>query len=150
PGTIPLVFFSPPIGTVNISTRMSVGTGDDVMIAGFIITGNAPKAVVLRAIGGSLSAIPAALKDTILELHDKSGATLATNDDWRQTPENEIIGTGIPPTDPRESAMIASLTPSNYTAIVRGKDSTTGISVVKAYDVVTASLDVSTRAHLTQ
>jgi hypothetical protein len=149
--TLPLIFFFGPTGAINISTRLLIGTGDNVLIAGFILTGNAPKKVVIRAIGPSLSAfgISNALQDTMLELHDVSGV-LGSNDNWRDKQENEIIGSGLPPTDERESAILAYLKPGNYTAIVRGKDNTTGIAVVEAYDLGTASLDASSNARLAQ
>jgi sugar lactone lactonase YvrE len=146
--TLPLIFFFAPTGAVNIATRIAVGTGDDVLIAGFIITGNAPKKVVIRAIGPSLP-VPGALQNPTLELHD-SGSLLGFNDNWRDTQENEIIGTGIPPTDERESAILAYLNPGNFTAVVRGKDNATGIAVVEVYDLGTASLDSSSNAKLAQ
>jgi hypothetical protein len=143
-----LIFFLAPTGAVNIATRVSVGTGDDVLIAGFIITGNAPKKVVIRSLGPSLP-VPGALQDPILDLHD--GATLLGSDDnWRDTQENEIISTGIPPPDERESAILAYLNPGNFTAVVHGKNNGTGISVVEVYDLGTASLDGSSNAKLAQ
>ena len=151
--TLPLIFFLAPSGAVNIATRISVGTGDNVLIAGFIITGNAPKKVVIRAIAPSLKVngvpLPGAMQDPILELHQPAGL-LGTNDNWRDTQENEIISTGIPPTDERESAILAYLNPGNYTAVVRGKDNATGIAVVEVYDLGTASLDSSSNAKLAQ
>ena len=153
-GTLPLLFSLPPLGTVNISTRIAVGTGDDVLIGGFIITGNAPKQVIVRAIGPSLqangSAISGSLQDPILELHDGSGAILGSNDNWRDSQENEIIATTIPPADDRESAIVAQLVPGSYTAVIAGKDNTTGIAVVEVYDLGTASFDVSSKAQLAE
>jgi len=145
-GTIPLVFFQPPIGTVNISTRLDVGTSDNVLIGGFIITGNAPKQVLLRGIGPSLP-VPGALQDTTLELHDSSGL-LGSNDNWRDTQEQEIIATTIPPTNDLESAIVAILDPGPYTVILSGKNSTTGVALVEVYDLGTASFDVSSQAQL--
>ena len=146
--TLPLIFFLAPTGAVNIATRIAVGTSDNVLIAGFIITGNAPKKLVIRAIGPSLP-VPGALQDPTLELHD-AGSLLGSNDNWRASQENEIISTGIPPTDERESAILAYLNPGNFTAIVRGKDNATGIAVVEVYDLGTASLDSSSKAKLAQ
>jgi hypothetical protein len=146
--TLPLIFFLAPTGAVNIATRIAVGTNDDVLIAGFIITGNAPKKVVIRAIGPSLT-IPGNLQNPTLELHD-AGSLLGTNDNWRDTQENEITSTGIPPTDERESAILAYLNPGNFTAVVRGKGDATGIAVVEVYDLGTASLDSSSNAKLAQ
>jgi hypothetical protein len=118
-----------------ISTRGFVDTGNNVMIGGFIISSQATR-VIVRAIGPSLSAvgIANALQDTVLELHDSNG-TIASNDDWRSTQEQEIIDTGVPPTDDRESAIVANLAVGNYTAIVRGKDNTTGVVLVEAYNL---------------
>ena len=158
-GTIPLVFFLPPSGVVNISTRLDVGTGDDVLIGGFIITGNAPKKVLIRAIGPSLgNAVPpvaGALPDPVLELHFPDG-TFVTNDNWQDSQEAEIEATGIPPTNPLESAMVATLAPLDpmvsgsgaYTVVVRGKNGGTGVGLVEVYDLGTASLDISSQAQL--
>ncbi len=122
--TIPLIFFTQPAGVVNISTRLSVGTDSNALIGGFIITGNAPKKVIIRAIAPSLNVggvpVPGTLPDPTLELVG-SGLSV-TNDDWRATQEQEIIASTVPPTSDRESAMVATLNPGNYTAIVRGKN----------------------------
>lgn len=85
----------------------------------------------------------------MLELHDSNGM-LGSNDNWRATQEEEIIGTTVPPADDREAAIVAVINPGNYTAIVRGKDDTTGVAVVEVYDVGTASLDASSNAKLAQ
>jgi hypothetical protein len=146
--TLPLVLFLAPSGAVNISTRLAIGTGDNVLIAGFIILGNAPKKVIIRALGPSLT-VPGALQDPTLELHDPT-LTLSSNDNWRDTQENEIFATTIAPPDDRESAIIAILNPGNYSAVVRGKNDTTGIAVVEVYDLGVASLDVSSEAHLAE
>lgn len=149
--TIPLPFFLAPIGAVNISTRIAVGSGDDVLIGGFIITGNAPKKVLIRAVGPSLRpGVPGALEDPMLELHDGGGATLGTNDNWRDTQENEIIDTTVSPSNELESAIVAILNPAGYTAIVRGKNNGTGVALVEVYDLGTASLDASSNAKLAQ
>ncbi|MGZ4982677.1 MAG: hypothetical protein ACXV9Q_01125, partial [Chthoniobacterales bacterium] len=121
----------------NISTRGKVETDDNVMIGGFIIGGDQPTKVIVRAIGPSLatSGVSGALADTTLELHDSSGATVASNDDWQSDQEQEIIATTIPPTDPRESAIVSTLQPGSYTAIVRGKNNTTGVALVEVYNL---------------
>jgi hypothetical protein len=127
----------------NISTRGSVDTGDNVMIGGFIVQGNQPKKVVVRAIGPSLKqfGISNALSDPALELHDSSGAVIATNNNWQTTQiggvitadqANDIKNSGLAPTDPLEAAMIVTLPPGNYTAIVRGVNGT-GIGLVEVY-----------------
>ncbi len=120
----------------NISTRGLVETGDNILIGGFI-AGNGLTKVLIRAIGPSLAnfGITNPLLDPTLELHDNSGTTIATNDDWQTTQESEIIATGIPPTDPRESAIVSTLPPGAYTAVVRGKNNATGIAVVEIYNL---------------
>ena len=137
-GTATLTLTITPAGIGNISTRVSVGRGDDVLIGGFIISGNTPKKVIVRAIGASLSAggIPVAnrLLDPVLELRNTNGV-LATNDDWRTAQEQEIIATTVPPGDNRESAIVATLAPGAYTAVMRGKENQTGIGLVEVYDL---------------
>jgi sugar lactone lactonase YvrE len=118
----------------NISTRGLVQAGDDVMIGGIIILGPDPQEVFLRAIGPSLP-VTGALANPTLELHDRDGLTIASNDDWRSDQEADIMATGIPPTNDVESAILITLTPDAYTAIVRGKNNTTGIALVEAYQL---------------
>ena len=122
---------------LNISTRETVGTGDDVLIGGFIVSGTTPKKVILRGLGPSLSGsgLTGLLQDPTLELHDASGATIFTNDNWRETQEAEIMATGIPPNDDRESAIVATLDPGAYTAIIQGKNGATGTALVEVYDL---------------
>jgi len=122
---------------LNISTRETVGTGDNVLIGGFIVSGTTPKKVILRAIGPSLAdfGLSGVLQDPVLELHDSAGAIIFTNDNWREIQETEIMATGIPPNDDRESAIVATLDPGAYTAILEGKDGTTGTALVEAYDL---------------
>jgi hypothetical protein len=119
----------------NISTRGFVGTGDNVMIGGTIITGGSSVGVLIRAIGPSLTNVPNALQDPTLELHDVNGEMIASNDDWRSDQEADIIATTIPPTDDYESAILRTLSPGQYTAIVRGFDDSTGVAVVEAYQL---------------
>ena len=121
----------------NISTRGKVDTGDNVMIGGFIIGGTQPTKVIVRAIGPSLASagIHEALQDPVLELHGRDGSLIFQNDDWRTTQQADIIATTIPPTDNRESAIVATLQPGSYTAIVRGKNSTTGVALVEVYNL---------------
>ena len=106
------------------------------MIGGFIITGTQPKKVILRAIGPSLAkaGVSGALADTILELHKPDG-TIVTNDNWKDTQEADIIATTVPPTNDLESAIVATLDPGNYTAIVSGKNAGTGVALIEAYDL---------------
>lgn len=116
----------------NISTRGLVQTDNNVLIGGIIVLGQNSLRVIVRAIGPSLP-LAGALADPDLELHDGNGALVASNDNWRSTQEAEIIATGIPPTNDLESAIVQSLTPGNYTAIVRGVNNTTGVGLVEAY-----------------
>jgi hypothetical protein len=122
---------------LNISTRMQVQTGDNVLIGGFIVTGNAPKKVLLRAIGPSLGqhGVMGALADPVLELHAKDGSLIVSNDDWKATQQAEIEATGAAPTNDLESAIVATLDPDSYTAIVSGKALTSGIGLVEGYDL---------------
>ncbi len=118
----------------NIATRGNVGTGENVMIGGLIVVGSNPTRVLVRAIGPSLpAAIATALQDPVLELRDVNGELIDLSDDWKAGREREIAETTIPPVHDRESAIVATLYPGNYTAIVRGKDGTTGIALVEAY-----------------
>ena len=121
----------------NISTRGKVETVDNVMIGGFIIGGADPTKVLVRAIGPSLSTkgILQPLADPVLEIHDETGGLISTNDDWRSAQQNDIIATGIPPTNDKESAILMTLDPGNYTAIVRGQNSTTGVALVEVYNL---------------
>ena len=115
------------------------------MIGGLIVggAGGGSAKVIVRALGPSLtgSGIAGALADPVLELHDGNGATLATNDNWRindqtgQSQQAEIDETTIPPTNDLESALVAILAPGNYTAIVRGKNSSTGVGLVEVYNL---------------
>jgi hypothetical protein len=125
----------------NISTRMRVLSGDDVLIAGFIITGTDPKNVLIRGIGPSLSkfGVAGALVDPTLELHQGS-KTFAQNDDWKTnsdgtSQQGEIEATTIPPTNDSESAILAILSPGAYTAILAGKTGGTGVGLVEVYDL---------------
>jgi hypothetical protein len=118
----------------NIATRGRVGEGDDVLICGTIAVGNGTTTVLFRALGPS-TGVPGALNDPTLELHDGQGATIATNDDWQDTQAAAIQNTTIPPNDPREAAILRDLTPGAYTAVVRGKDGTTGVAVIDAYQL---------------
>jgi autotransporter-associated beta strand protein len=130
-------------GFLNISTRMRVGTGDNALIGGFIVTGTAPKKVIIRAIGPSLVSLPSHLADPTLELHDNAGGLIFSNDNWMEsTQAQEIIDTGIPPSDQHEAAIVATLDPGSYTAVMRGVNNTTGVGVVEVYDL---ALDVPVR-----
>jgi hypothetical protein len=116
---------------------MLVQTGDNVGIGGFIITGSTPKQVLIRAIGPSLagSGVPNVLADPVLELHGPGAFATITNDNWKQTQWFEVQATGIPPTDDLESAIVATLPPGAYSAIVRGNGNTSGVGLVEVYDL---------------
>lgn len=123
----------------NISTRGEVGTGSEVMIGGFIIGGEDPTKVVIRAIGPSLLAqnVPNALSDPLLELYDSNGSLIFTNDNWRDTQEEEIIATGVAPTANSESAIVATLAPGGYTAMVHDAGHAGGVALVEVYNLAT-------------
>jgi hypothetical protein len=125
-----------PVQFGNISTRLKVGTGDNVLIGGFIVTGTQSKKVILRAIGPSLP-LAGTLADPVLELRNSSGGLIASNDNWRADQEAEILATGIPPGNDLESAIVATLPANNsaYTAIVHGANNAIGIGVVEVYDL---------------
>ena len=125
----------------NISTRGLVLTGDNVMIGGIILVGPNPQRVIVRAIGPSLTVmgtpLPGRLMDTTLEIRDANGMAEGMNDDWRSTQEAEIIATTVPPPNDLESAIVVTLPASaggtGHTAIVRGKNNTTGVGLVEVF-----------------
>lgn len=119
----------------NLSTRGFVGTGDNVMIGGLIIDSGELPIVVLRALGQTLTAagITETLLNPTLELFDQNGAVLAFNDDWKEGQPQVLIATELAPSDDHEAAIVEFLAPGHYTAVVRGKDDTTGIALVEAY-----------------
>jgi phospholipase/lecithinase/hemolysin len=121
----------------NTSTRGLVQTDDNVLIGGFIIGNGGSDTVVVRAIGPSLADAGVAnpLADPTLDLYDANGAIILSDDNWRETQESLIQSTGLAPTDDLESAVIRSLEPGNYTAIVRGKDGGTGVALVEVYNL---------------
>jgi hypothetical protein len=130
---------------------MLVQTGDGVGIGGFIITGGVPKQVLLRGIGPSLAqlGVPNALVDPVMELHGPAGFATITNDNWRDTQAPEIIATGIPPSNDMESAILVTLDPGAYTAIVKGNNDTSGVGLVEVYDLGSEAsklANISTRA----
>jgi hypothetical protein len=120
----------------NISSRGFLDAGDNAIIGGFIITPPRDARIIIRAIGPSLSqaGITGSLQDPTLDLRDANGMRVMFNNDWQDTQKEEIMRTGIQPTDPRESAIVVTLLPGNYTAIVRGNLDATGIAVVEIYD----------------
>lgn len=121
----------------DISTRGFVGSGDNAMIAGFIAGGGdgGGAAVLVRGLGPTLSnfGVAGALQDPMLELRDPNGTLVGSNDDWRATQAAEIQATGIPPNNDSEAAILAKLAPGPYTAIIRGKNASTGVATVEVY-----------------
>jgi hypothetical protein len=138
----------------NISTRMKVGAGQNVLIGGFIIKGDQSKTLVLRAIGPSLSAVgvPNVLADPVLEIHDSGGNVIATNDDWQDGAQaSQIQQRGLAPSDSLEAALLVTLLPGNYTAVVSGYGTTGGNAVVEAYEMdanTTRLVNISTRGRI--
>ena len=136
----------------NVSTRLPVGTGDNVLIEGFIVQGPAgsTKKIMVRALGPFLTqfGVTDALANPTLEIRDAGGASIAMNNDWKNTQVGGIItgdqfaeinGSGLAPTNDLESAIIADLAPGSYTAVMRGLNNTTGTGIVDAYDMSAAS-----------
>ena len=107
------------------------------MIGGLIVLGKEPTPVVIRAIGQSLAAhgISGVLEDPFLELRDSNGELLVSNNDWRDTQQAAIEATGLAPTDARESAILRTLPAGNYTAIISGRNGTTGVALVEIYNL---------------
>jgi hypothetical protein len=125
-----------PSTLANIATRGRVQTGGDVMIAGVILSGTEPLKVLIRARGPSLAqqGVAGVLADPQLELYDRNG-TMISNDNWRAVQEAEIIATGLAPSNDDEAAILATLVPDAYTAIVRGKADGIGVALVEAYTI---------------
>jgi uncharacterized repeat protein (TIGR03803 family) len=159
-GSIYRIALNPPppekqtVPPANLSTRGFVGNGDTVLIGGYIIAGTAPKTVIMRALGPSLSdsGVAGAIADPTLALYDAQGNVIAENDNWREGPDAALIAATLPPKDKREAAIARQLPPGAYTGIVRGVGGTTGIGLVEIYDVEPQSdsklLNLSTRVEV--
>jgi len=121
----------------NISTRVQVGTGNNIAIGGFIIVGNMAKQVVVRGLGPSLAAagVSAPLSDPVLELYDSSGTLLQSNDNWQDTQAQSLRDLQLAPANDFESAMVRTLAPGAYTLVLRGQNSGTGVGLVEVYDL---------------
>src|SRR5213082_1159589 len=131
-----------PLGkATNISTRGIVGTGEDVLIAGFIISGNQPKKVIVRALGPTLGTlgVSGALADPTIAIVNSSNVVVASNDNWKNTQEAQIAASGFAPPNDLESAIIATLAPGSYSAVVSGKNGGTGIGLVDEYELDAAT-----------
>jgi hypothetical protein len=125
----------PPTILANISTRLRVETGDDALIGGFIVSGSQPKKLILRAIGPSLP-FADRLANPTLQLFDRSGGLLDTNDDWTTSANRQaIVDSTIAPSDERESATVRVVPPGAYTAVVRGSNDGRGVALVEVYDL---------------
>jgi uncharacterized delta-60 repeat protein len=132
---------------LNLSTRAQVLTGENVLITGFIVTGMVPTKIMIRGLGPSIP-LSGQLNDPMLELFDGAGISIGKNDDWRSTQEQEIKDTKIPPANDRESAIVKTLAPGNYTTVLNGKSDGTGIGLVEVYDLSAAAAqlaNISTR-----
>jgi hypothetical protein len=143
----------PAASITNFSTRASVQTGPGVTIAGFIITGTGSKSVVVRGLGPTLAQppfnVPGVLADPTLQLFDSAGHPFWFNDNWKDTQQAQIQSTGLAAPNDLESAILQILQPGNYTAILSGKNGTTGVGLVELYDTSTGTsaelTNVSTR-----
>src|SRR5205823_6647448 len=141
-----------PAEALNISGRSQVGTGENVAISGFIVTGTASKRVGVRGIGPSLTSFGVAspLADPVIELRRANGSLVLANDNGKATQQTEITSAGIAPSNDKEAALIATLTAGNYTAIVTGKNGGTGVGLAEVDDLDQAAdsrlANISTRA----
>jgi N-acetylneuraminic acid mutarotase len=136
----------------NISTRLKVETGDNVLIGGFIVTGSVSKRLILRAIGPSLP-VSGPLANPRLELYNGTSQLIAVNDDWQSAPnKQEIIDSALAPSQDAEAAILTTVAPGSYTAIVRGEGNTTGVALVEVYDLEPGSeaklANISTRGRV--
>jgi hypothetical protein len=120
----------------NLSARGFVGTGDNIIVGGFIIGGgNESTRVVVRAMGPSLqtSGVTNPLPDPMIELHDGNGSTIGSNDNWEQPQGSDLQTVGLAPGEAAESAILTRLLPGAYSAVVRGKGNATGVALVEIY-----------------
>ena len=153
PTTTPAPTTEPPVRSLNISTRVPVETGENVAIGGFIITGNSPKKVAIRGLGPSLQSagISNALADPMLELRSADQSMIASNDNWRDDALSaaQLQANGLAPSSDLESAIVATLSPGTYTAVVSGRNGSTGMGLIEVYDLDQASntllANISTR-----
>ncbi|MBA3881700.1 MAG: hypothetical protein H0X73_03070 [Chthoniobacterales bacterium] len=121
----------------NIATRAVTGSGDNVLIGGFIVGGQGKKKIIVRGLGPSIGfdgkRLAGTVDDPVIELHKADGSLVTANDNWKETQQAEIQASGLAPKDDREAAIIGNYAPGNYTAILRGKAETTGIGLVEVY-----------------
>ncbi len=129
-----------PAQPLNLSVRARVGTGNDFLFSGFINVGTAPKKVILRARGPSLQPLGVNdfLPDPLLELHASGGALITSNDNWKDNSaadQQDLTNNNLAPTNDLEPAIVRSIQPGTYTAIVKGQNNGTGVAVLEVYDV---------------
>jgi Right handed beta helix region len=156
PPTGPTTVFLPmhSLHVLNVATRLRVEPGDHALIAGVIVSGTEQKKIIVRGIGPSLgsSGVPGPLADPTLELYDAAGHLLARNDDWKTDQQSEIQNSGVAPANNLESAIVATVSPGNYTAVLRGNGNGSGVGLVDAYDLAQGSkshlANVSTRGYV--
>src|ERR1051326_837628 len=120
---------------VNLSPRMVVQTGDNVLSGGFIVYGSGQKRIAVRALGPSLPVPGVKLSDPMVELHDATGAIIASNDNWKTAQQTEITNAGLALTDDAEAALIATINPGAYTVVVKGVGTATGVGLMEIYDL---------------
>ena len=136
-GVVEIYDLQTPVGDLgNLSVRANVQTGDNALIAGVIISAGDPRRVVFRGMGPSLKfyGVPAALDDTTLELRDVNGVVIGSNDNWKDASNaSDISASGLAPNVDSESAILTTLGPGKYTAIVRGANNTTGVGLAEVY-----------------
>lgn len=128
---------NPMAKAVNLSTRVYVDLGEKVSIVGFFVTGDVSKKVIIRGLGPSLATknVSNLLADPTLTLYDDGGTVVASNDNWKDSQATEIAATGIPPQNDQESAIVRSLSPGRYTAVLAGKNNGVGNGLVEVYDL---------------
>ena len=130
-----LIISSPSSGFANIATRDRIETGDKILIGGFIVTGTGTKRILVRALGPSVP-VPGALGNPQIQLFNDSGQPIAANDDWKSAPNvGEIVDSKLAPSKDLEAAILATVTPGNYTAAVSGVNGATGVGLVEVYDL---------------
>jgi hypothetical protein len=131
------LFPDSPGRLLNLSARGIVDAAGQVLIGGLIVQGATAEQFLVRAVGPDLSAagLTDALQDPVLDLHDSNGAVIASNDNWRESQEADLKSSGLAPKDERDAAIVASLPPAAYTAVVRGKNGSAGIALVEFYDL---------------
>jgi hypothetical protein len=131
---------------LDISTRLLVESGQHVGIAGFIITGNTAKKIIVRALGPTLAqfGVPDVLQDPALDLYDSSNNLIASNDNWKSSQQAEIQASGYAPVDNHEAAIVQTLAPGNYTAVVRGVNATVGAALLEVHDLDQSSASLIT------